>query len=59
MVPELKLIVKITVAAVIFGGVIGILMGALSENYLLWVSLMVVAGGAFGIALSYGFLPEN
>lgn len=57
--PELKLIAKWTVVTAIFGAVLGFLIGALAENYLLWVSLMTIAGGGFGIALSYGFLPES
>jgi Na+/citrate or Na+/malate symporter len=59
MLPELKLIAKWTVATAIFGAVIGILIGALAEDFILWVLLMTVAGGGFGMALSYGFLPES
>jgi Na+/citrate or Na+/malate symporter len=59
MLPELKLIAKLTGVTAIFGAVIGILIGALAEDYVLWVSLMTITGGGFGVALSYGFLPES
>lgn len=41
------------------GAVLGVLMGALADNYLLWVAVMVFIGANFGILLGYGFLPEE
>lgn len=41
------------------GGVIGVLIGALTGQWLLWIGVMVVVGAGFGVALAYGFLPES
>lgn len=41
------------------GAVLGVLVGALAENYLLWIGVMVFIGGNFGLMLGYGFLPED
>jgi hypothetical protein len=41
------------------GAILGLLIGALTENYLLWIGLMAGAGAAAGVALAYGLLPES
>jgi hypothetical protein len=41
------------------GAVLGVLIGALTENYLLWIGLMAGTGAVAGIALGYGLLPES
>jgi hypothetical protein len=41
------------------GALFGVLVGVLAKNILLWSAILAVAGGSFGIALGYGFLPEN
>jgi hypothetical protein len=41
------------------GAVLGLLIGALTENYLLWIGLMAGTGAVAGIALGYGLLPES
>ncbi len=46
-------------ATAIAGGVIGVLIGALTGQWLLWIGVMVVVGAGFGVALAYGFLPES
>ena len=41
------------------GALFGVFVGVLAKNILLWSAVLAVAGGGFGIALGYGFLPEN
>jgi hypothetical protein len=41
------------------GAVIGLLIGALTGQWLLWGGVMAVIGASFGVALAYGFLPES
>jgi ABC-type microcin C transport system permease subunit YejE len=41
------------------GAVVGVLLGALADNYLLWVAVMAVLGSGMGLALGYGMLPES
>jgi hypothetical protein len=43
----------------LIGALVGGLLGALTENYLLWVGLMAVFGAGVGVAIGYGFLPER
>ncbi|NIS82826.1 MAG: hypothetical protein GTO14_22100 [Anaerolineales bacterium] len=57
--PELKKIAKITIATAIFGSVFGVLLGALTQDYLLWIAVTISLGIGLGLALSYGFLPEK
>ena len=47
------------VGTAVAGGVIGVLLGALTGQWLTWIGVMVVIGGSFGVALAYGFLPES
>ena len=44
---------------VVVGAVFGIFVGALAKNILLWSAVLAMVGGAFGIAIGYGFLPEQ
>jgi len=46
-------------ACVVVGAVFGVFVGALAKNMLLWIAVMAIVGGGFGIALGYGFLPER
>jgi len=41
------------------GAVLGVLIGALTDNYLLWIGLMAGTGAVAGIGLAYGLLPES
>jgi hypothetical protein len=41
------------------GAVFGVFVGALAKNILLWSAVLAIVGGAFGIAVGYGFLPER
>lgn len=41
------------------GALMGVLLGALTEQYLLWIGVMLGVGALFGIAMGYGFLPER
>jgi hypothetical protein len=41
------------------GGLAGVLIGALAENYLLWIGVLAGGGAALGLAIVYGFLPES
>lgn len=53
---------KVVSAMVIFaviGSVFGVLLGALTDNYLLWLGVMVFLGANFGLAIGYGLLPEK
>lgn len=46
-------------AMVAFGALLGVLVGAVASNYLLWVPVLTACGFAMGIALGYGLLPES
>lgn len=46
-------------AMLAFGAIVGVLVGAVAGNYLLWAPVMAVFGTAMGVALGYGFLPES
>ena len=53
-------VVGITVmAATGFGAFLGLLVGAVASNYLLWVPALAAGGLGMGVALGYGFLPER
>ncbi len=47
------------VATTIAGAVLGVLVGSLTGDYLIWVGIMAVVGAAFGVVMGYGFLPES
>jgi hypothetical protein len=59
VVPELKKVAAITLAMTFVGVALGALIGALTENYLLWIGVSGAFGVGFGLTLSYGFLPES
>jgi len=54
----MKVILAVAGTAAV-GAILGLLIGALTENYLLWIGLMAGAGAVAGIALGYGLLPES
>lgn len=58
MLPELKKIGIVTSASTVVGLIFGALVGGLTGDYLLWMAALAVCGIGFGLALSYGFLPE-
>jgi hypothetical protein len=47
------------IAMALVGAVVGVLVGALADNYLLWVGVMAALGSGVGLALGYGMLPES
>ena len=53
-----KVAIAIVVTA-IAGAVLGVLVGSLTGDYLIWVGVMTVVGAAFGVMMGYGFLPES
>jgi len=58
----LKGLLTITIAFLIcvaVGAVFGVFVGVLAKNILLWSAVLALVGGGFGIALGYGFLPEQ
>lgn len=59
MIEGLKKIAIAVVATAFAGAILGVLLGALTDQYLLWIGIMVLTGAAFGIAMGYGFLPES
>ncbi len=59
MLAGFKTVARHTVIFALIGALAGGLLGALTENYLLWVGLMAVFGAGFGVAIGYGFLPER
>jgi len=46
-------------ACVVVGAIFGAVVGVLAKNILMWSAVVAMVGGAFGIALGYGFLPER
>jgi hypothetical protein len=59
MLEGLKRVAIAVVLTAIAGGVFGVLLGALTGDYLLWTGIMVVLGANFGLVMGYGFLPES
>ena len=64
MLPEIKIIVGAVSISALAGAFLGILLGALaadipSVEFLFWVLGTAAFGGAIGIGLAYGFLPES
>jgi len=58
----LRGLLTITIAffiCVAAGAVFGVFVGVLAKNILLWSAILALVGGGFGIALGYGFLPEQ
>lgn len=59
MLEGLKKVAIAVVVTAFAGGVLGVLLGALTGNYLLWTAIMVFVGANFGLVMGYGFLPES
>jgi hypothetical protein len=59
VIPELKKITGLTVSTMVAGALLGLIIGALTEEYCLWIGIGAALGVGFGLALSYGFLPER
>ena len=58
----LKGLLTVTIAFLICvaaGAVFGVFVGVLAKNILLWSAILAMVGGGFGIAIGYGFLPEQ
>jgi len=53
-----KVMATVVVFAVI-GSVFGVLLGALTDNYSLWLGVTMFIGANFGLAVGYGLLPES
>lgn len=52
--------VAIAIAISTFAGaILGVFIGALAQNFLLWIGVSAATGAAFGVAMGYGFLPEE
>jgi hypothetical protein len=59
MIDGIVTVIKFVIIGILLGGVFGILIAALTGEYLLWIGLSIVLGAGFGTALAYGFLPES
>jgi Na+/citrate or Na+/malate symporter len=59
MLAGFKLVGLTVVAATAFGAFVGVLVGAVASDYLLWVPALAAGGLGMGVALGYGFLPER
>ncbi|MEW6568761.1 MAG: hypothetical protein AB1449_11470 [Chloroflexota bacterium] len=59
MLPELKLVARTVGALTAAGALVGVVVGALTSNYLLWVGVLAGLGLLLGLAMAYGLLPES
>jgi len=59
IVEGIKPIALATVVTALAGAVFGVLIGALTDNYLLWIGIMLFIGANVGVAIGYGFLPDS
>jgi drug/metabolite transporter (DMT)-like permease len=59
MIEGFKKVGMAIIATSLAGALLGVLLGALTDNYLLWIGVMLVVGAGFGLAIGYGFLPES
>ena len=59
MTAKLKKVLLIIAGATLVGGILGLLMGTLLGNPVLWMWVLAAGGGVLGVALAYGFLPER
>ena len=48
-----------TVLFAVIGSFFGVLLGALTDNYLLWMGVTSLVGAGFGLSIGYGLLPES
>lgn len=59
MLKGLKTVSLAFVICVAVGAVFGVLVGAVARNIPLWAAILALVGAGFGIAMGYGFLPEQ
>jgi hypothetical protein len=59
MLAGFKTIARHTLTFTVVGAILGIPLGALTDNYLSMVGFMAILGAGFGVAIGYGFLPER
>ena len=59
MTAKLKKVLLIIAGATLVGWILGLLMGRLLGNPVLWMGVLAAGGGVLGVALAYGFLPER
>lgn len=59
MLAGLKTLVRHTAIFAIVGALVGVLLGAVTDQYLQMVAAMTLVGAGFGVAIGYGFLPEK
>lgn len=59
MLAGLRTVLLATVGTALAGAVVGVLLGALLDNYPLYTGLMAGVGVCMGLAFAYGFLPER
>ena len=59
MLQGFRTVIQAVIVSALVGAFLVVLIGALAENYLLWVGIMAGLGASFGVPLGYGFLPES
>ena len=59
MLAGLKTLARHTLTFAVVGAMVGILLGAVTNHYVQMIGGMILVGGAFGVAIGYGFLPEK
>jgi hypothetical protein len=59
MLQGFRTVIQAVIVSTLVGAAFGVLIGAMAENYLLWIGIMAGVGASFGVALGYGFLPES
>jgi len=59
MVKGLMTVGRAVVVWTLVGAVFGVFVGAVTQDYLLWVGILAAIGATFGIAMGYGYLPEQ
>ncbi len=59
MIAGLRTVLLAVAGSTLAGAVMGVLLGALLDNYLLWTGALAAGGAVMGLAFAYGFLPER
>lgn len=59
MLQGFRTVTIVVAVSTVIGALFGVLLGALTEQYLLWIGVSAVLGGVIGIGFGYGFLPES